>query len=117
MAYFERTQITNASDTLINPGTDESLILIRRIAKLLEPSSIQDSGGRQRVTVDTLPAITIAASQTLGTVTTVGAVTAITNALPTGANLIGYIGMIGDTRLDLTRNTYSNSIRRNLTFT
>lgn len=41
------------------------------------------------VDVVTLPAITIAAAQTLATVTTVGAVTSITNALPTGANAIG----------------------------
>lgn len=41
------------------------------------------------VDVTTLPAITIAAAQTLTTVTTVGAVTAITNALPAGTNAIG----------------------------
>ena len=35
--------------------------------------------------------VSIAAAQTLATVTTVGAVTAITNALPTGANAIGSI--------------------------
>ena len=37
----------------------------------------------------TIGAVNIAAAQTLATVTTVAAVTAITNALPTGANVIG----------------------------
>ncbi len=41
------------------------------------------------VDVLSLPAVTIAAAQTLATVTTVGAVTSITNALPAGTNTIG----------------------------
>lgn len=40
---------------------------------------------------NTIGAVNIAAGQTLGTVTTVGAVTAITNALPTGTNKIGTV--------------------------
>ena len=41
----------------------------------------------------TIGTINIAAAQTLATVTTVGAVTAITNALPTGANTIGAVNI------------------------
>jgi hypothetical protein len=41
----------------------------------------------------TIGAIEIAAAQTLATVTTVGAVTAITNALPAGAAIIGKVGI------------------------
>lgn len=41
----------------------------------------------------TIGAVNIAAAQTLATVTTVGAVTAITNALPTGANTIGAVNI------------------------
>lgn len=37
--------------------------------------------------------VNIAAGQTLGTVTTVGAVTSITNALPAGTNLMGKVGI------------------------
>jgi hypothetical protein len=37
-----------------------------------------------------LATVSLAASQTLATVTTVGAVTSITNALPTGTNVIGF---------------------------
>ena len=41
----------------------------------------------------TIGTVNIAAAQTLATVTTVGAVTAITNALPTGANTIGAVNI------------------------
>jgi hypothetical protein len=40
---------------------------------------------------NTIGAVNIAAAQTLATVTTVGAVTAITNALPAGTNVIGKV--------------------------
>lgn len=40
-------------------------------------------------TTKVIGTVNIAAAQTLATVTTVGAVTAITNALPTGSNVIG----------------------------
>lgn len=46
-------------------------------------------------TTKVIGTINLAAAQTLATVTTVGAVTAITNALPTGANVIGHV--IADT--------------------
>lgn len=39
-------------------------------------------------TTKVIGTVNISAAQTIGTVTTVGAVTAITNALPTGANVI-----------------------------
>jgi len=54
------------------------------------------------VDVLTLPAITIAAAQTLSTVTTVGAVTSITNALPAGNNNIGDVDVLAPT---LTKGT------------
>ena len=39
-------------DTTITPATDESVILLRRIAKLLEPIGTQDSQQRQRISID-----------------------------------------------------------------
>jgi predicted phosphoribosyltransferase len=107
MAYLEKTQISNERDTVINPATEESLILLRRIAKLLESSATSDTANRQRVVID---------AGTLTTVTTVAAVTAITNALPAGTNSIGFVGMTGDTRIDHSRTTYENGIRSKLTF-
>ena len=101
MAYLEQTQITDTKDVVIDPAENETIIWLRRMVKLLESSATVDTANRQRVVVDA------------GTIT---AVTAITNALPAGINSLGYIGMISDTRTDLTRNTYANGIRKNLTF-
>ena len=42
----------NASGTTINPATDETVQLLRRMVKLLEPLAVQDSSQRQRVTVE-----------------------------------------------------------------
>jgi hypothetical protein len=38
-------------DPLANAATDESVILLRRISKLLEPMATQDAAQRQRVTI------------------------------------------------------------------
>jgi hypothetical protein len=47
-------------------------------------------------TTKVIGTINIAAAQTLATVTTVGAVTAITNALPTGTNNVGSVNLLPD---------------------
>jgi len=70
-----------------NPATDDSLIFLKRILRALEASSNADSSQRQRITIDA-----ITTGLTLATVTTVGAVTGITNALPVGTNSIGNLG-------------------------
>ena len=45
--------ITNTTGDLIDPSTEESIILLRRISKLLEPLATQDSQQRQRIAIDT----------------------------------------------------------------
>lgn len=115
MAFFEQTQVTNEKDVIVNPSSEESIILLRRMVKLMEASGNVDVANRQRITVDAgLPT----GANTIGAVTvaTVAAVTAITNALPAGTNFIGYMGMTGDTRIDLSRATFANAIRSRLTF-
>ena len=117
MAYFEQTQLTDNKDFVINPSTNEAIIFLRRCVKLLEASGTCDPQNRQRITLDAITTgLTLSTITTVTTVSTVTAVTAITNALPAGTNTLGYIGMNSDTRTDLTRNTYANGIRRNLTF-
>lgn len=111
MAYFEQVQLKDEKDSIINPSTNEAIIFLRRCVKLLEASGTVDPQNRQRITIDA-----ITTGLTLSSITTVNAVTAITNALPTGTNTLGYIGMNGDTRTDLTRNTYATGIRNNLIF-
>lgn len=117
MAYLEQTQLTDIKDQVVDPAENETIIWLRRAVKLLESSSTVDAANRQRITVDAITAnTTLPTVTTVTTVSTVTAVTAITNALPAGTNSLGYIGMISDTRTDLTRNTYANGIRRNLIF-
>jgi len=53
--------------------------------------AVQSAATLAAETTKVIGTVNIAASQTLATVTTVGAVTAITNALPAGANVIGAI--------------------------
>jgi len=100
----------------------ESVQLLNRIAQLLTPIATQDSSQRQRIAVEAMPAsvtvaqataanlnatVAIAASQTLGTVTTVSSVT----------NIAGLGGV--DPRfqfIDLARTAYNTGPRNNLSF-
>jgi hypothetical protein len=114
MAYFEQTNVTNEKGQIVNPATEESIILLRRMVKLLESQNATDIGNRQRVTIDA-----ITGALTLANITTVAAVTGITNALPTGANTIGSVNLGGaDQRqfIDISRTNYNTGIRSKLTF-
>jgi hypothetical protein len=118
MAYLEQTQLTDEKDVIVNPGSEEALVLLRRMVKLMESQATVDSGNRQRISLSNVePNLTLGGVTTVTSVTTVNAVTSITNPLPAGTNAIGYIGgILGDTRIDLSRQTYSTAIRDKLTF-
>jgi hypothetical protein len=47
-------------DANTNAASDESVILLRRISRLLEPLATQDANQRQRVAVEIMPTINIA---------------------------------------------------------
>lgn len=99
------------------PASEDTLV---RISQLLTPIATQDSAQRQRIIVDNASVVvsqgtaanlnatvSIAASQTLGTVTTVSSVT----------NIAGLGGV--DPRfqfIDIARNSYANGVRNNLSF-
>lgn len=85
------------SDTV--PASDESLILLRRMLKIMESLTVVDANQRQRVTIDS-----ITGSLTLATVTTVGNISLIAGVDPR----MQFV--------DLARNTYSNGIRSKLEF-
>ena len=74
-----------------------------------------DIATRQRISLDTIPA-----GVTLPVVTTVSAVTAITNALPAGANIIGSIANVAGQNQqmyqDVARNAFASGIRQNLSW-
>lgn len=75
-------------------ATEESLVLLRRIAKLLESNATVTTGQRQLVVVDNIVAGTVNTVQTL-------------------PNILGV-----DHRqfIEIARNTFANSIRNKLTF-
>lgn len=77
---------------------DSTLILLRRLVKLVESNAVVDSANRQKVTVE-------GATITSGTISTVSSV----------SNIVASGGV--DTRyhlMDQARNTYANGIRRSL---
>lgn len=98
---FDTTSMSS-SDSLqifleiqMNPSTDESVVLLRRLVQLLTPIATQDAQQRQRVAVEVIPAITV------------------TNL----SNIAAIAGV--DPRfqfIDQARNTFSNGIRKNLIY-
>jgi hypothetical protein len=94
MSYFEKTKVTDSTGTLVNPATEESVLLLRRIVKQLEASATQDSANRQIVSVAT------GALSTLSTVTTLNQFNGVDPR---------YLFM------DTARNAYANGIRSKLT--
>jgi len=101
---------TNATAELLvalSEDLESSVVLLKRIAKILEPISVQDVQQRQRVIIDNIVGGTIT---TVGTVTTVSTVTAVTNVQSMGG--VDYRWQL----IDQARNTYSNSIRANIAF-
>lgn len=90
----------------MNPVQDETIILLRRLVKLLESNAVVDANNRQRVAVETLPAVSIASSQTLATVSTVSTISAISTQPVDQRYQI----------IDAARLTYNEGIRSHLTF-
>ena len=112
MSYIppsDSLNVLNENGTTINPATDESILLLRRMVKLLDSLATVDVQNRQRVTIDAAP-VTIAVSQPTAT---------LLNAnVNTVTNIAGYGGV--DPRyqfIDAARVAYATGIRANLKFT
>jgi hypothetical protein len=88
--------------------TDDLLVALSRIVRLLESSGVVDQQQRQRVSVDIFPA-TIPTVTTVTTVTTVATVSSLTNAA-------AIAGMDREQYINIARNAYANGIRAALTF-
>lgn len=94
--------------TLLTEQLDNNDRILRQLLELLKPLGITVSGsGRVSIDVNTLPAITIAGSQTLATVTTVGTVTNQTNM--GGLNAL-------DLQYNIARVAFAQGISSNITF-
>lgn len=87
--------------------TEDLLVALSRIAKLLESSGVVDQQKRQRLSLDTIPA-----GVTLPTITTVGTVTTAT----TLTNATSIAGMDRQQYINIAKNTYANRIRAQLSF-
>jgi hypothetical protein len=112
MAYLEKTKVVDEKNEVVNPASEESNVLLRRIVKLLESQAAVDPQQRQRITIDagTLPAVT--------TVTTVTGVTTVTTVTTVASvtNLAGMFGWNQQILSDPARNAYNTGIRSQLTF-
>jgi len=89
-------------------ATEESIILLRRLIKLMESQSATDIGNRQRITLDN-----ISGGLSLGTVTTVNTVSTVTAV----ANQAATAGADQRQFIDISRTNYNTGIRGRLTFT
>lgn len=101
--------LKDSVDNRINPAQDDSVILLRRIVKLMESQATVDAGNRQRITIDSL-----------------GTGTAITTTIPVSGTVTATVSsaaistMAGQNQQmfqDVARNAYANGIRQHLIFT
>lgn len=101
-AQTGQTDNLNSSPVVISSGqisnnqlaSDESLILLRRIVKLLESNAVVDAGNRQRISLDASTVTLTANVSNLGTIASQG--------------LQQFV--------DVARNAYANGIRSKLNF-
>jgi hypothetical protein len=127
MSYFNRTTIANSANAVIDPASEESVILLRRIVKLLEVSSTSDFRSRQKVVVEAIGTNTGIPTELNTSLPVSGTVAANTTAVASTVNMgqvvVGFGGQataatnIIDSRfsmIDTARNTYALGIRSNL---
>lgn len=57
MSYIDTKQVQLKDDagSIMNPASDEALILLRKLIQLTQSLSVIDSAQRQRVVIDTMP--------------------------------------------------------------
>jgi hypothetical protein len=117
MSYIppsDSLNLLNASGDTINPATEEALILLRRMVKLMEPLATQDSQQRQRIALDTSTVTLTVAQATAGNLNANIGTVNVVNQL---TNIVQFGGV--DPRfqfIDAARNAYANGIRQNLNF-
>jgi hypothetical protein len=102
-------QLKDVSGTTINPSSEESILYLRRMVKLMESQAVVDNQMRQRVVVDLMPTTTVT-----GTITAnIGTGTLAAVSTVTTLNQIAGV----DSRwqiIDWSRQAYNSGIRGNL---
>ena len=123
MSYIppsDSLKVLNASGTIINPATDESVQLLRRMVKLLEPLATVDIQNRQKVTLDAAKVglvVSQAAAASLQMTANQTTASNLNANVGTVSNIAGYGGV--DPRyqfIDAARIAYATGIRANLKF-
>lgn len=123
MSYIppsDSLKVLNASGTIINPATDESVQLLRRMVKLLEPLATVDIQNRQKVTLDAANVglvVSQAAAASLQMTANQTTASNLNANVGTVSNIAGYGGV--DPRyqfIDAARIAYATGIRANLKF-
>jgi hypothetical protein len=102
--------VSDSVGTRISPVADDTVVLLRRMVKLMESQATVDGANRQRVTVD---------AWGVGVLTGVGtSASCLRVAIGSDSN-IGTIGSYAAQQMygDVAHDVYANAIRRNLTFT
>jgi hypothetical protein len=117
---YEIVGLKDLNSNRVNPSTEESLVLLRRMVKIMESQSTVDFANRQRITIDaigtgtpTALGATIPVSGSLTTAGTVSTVTTVTSV----TNMVTLAGQNQQMYQDPARNAYANGIRQNLSFT
>jgi hypothetical protein len=121
--------ITNTTGENINPSSEESILLLRRILRVLESNSIVDNKQRQRVTVEAIGNSSASASTEIAAtlpVTVASAVGTTGSTVQNGSPTIGtpvyqavWEGPV-DQRwriIDAARTAFAVGVRPNLVFT
>ena len=106
----QKAQVVDSTGANVDMAKDASVVLLRRIVKLMEASGNVDTSNRQKITVDApLPA----GSNTIGTVTvgTVSTVSSVTNVAGIGTYDPKLMFM------EMARASYESGIRSKISFT
>ncbi len=105
---------------VVSSRSDDLLVMLSRIVKLLESNAIVDSAQRQRVALDALVApLNVVGNGTAATVMRVTLANDSTGVLATVSsvsNLAANAGMDREQYINIAKQTYNQSIRSALTF-
>ena len=106
-------QLKDTTSTVINPATEDSMVLLRRIVRQIDSLATVDTKQRQRVTADAWGASidTGAGASSAGTTIRV----AVSSDTYTTTSITNFGGVDGRYLfIDTARNAYANGIRQNL---
>jgi len=97
--------VLDTTKTQVNPSTEESMMMLRRIVKLLESSGTIDGNQRQRVAVEVMPSITVSSAPT----------TTVSGTITVGASTLAPVDQRYE-MVDRARMSYDIGIRNRLVF-